>query len=202
LQLQQANQEYQRYRVQADTALAFHEENQLQVARLSVARAAVTVERLRADIDRGNVRAPIDGIVIGPQTLPTRNGDFVRVGEGLLVMADPSSWRVRIQLREQDQTVLEETFHRAGTIQAEVKFNAEPTKTYLTALTKDDQIFKGLDLGGGKYGFAVSLPFAPSEKLTHEFRIGFSGRASFEIGRSPLAYVFFRDFIHFLRMQF
>jgi multidrug resistance efflux pump len=202
LQLQQAEQEYQRYRVQADSALAFHEEAQAQLSRLYVARSAVAVERLRADVARTHVQAPINGIVIGPQNLSTRNGEYVRTGENLLLMADPSSWRVRIQLREQDQTVLTETLQKAGTIEVEVRFNAEPTRTYRTALTKDEQIFKGLDLGGGKYGFAVSLPFAPSEKLAHQFRVGFTGRASFEIKRAPLAYIFFRDFVHFFRMQF
>ena len=202
LQLQQAEQEYQRFRVQADTAIAFSEENQVQVARLNAARAALNRDKIKADLLRTQIHAPIGGIVIGPQNLATRTGEFIRVGEGLVTMADPTSWRVRIQLREQDQPFLAQALRRSGQLEAAIKFNAEPTTTYQAMLTHDDQISKGLDLGGGKYGFGAALPFTPSTNLAQQFRTGFSGRASFEIGRRPLAYVFFRDFIHFLRMQF
>lgn len=109
---------------------------------------------------------------------------------------------MRIHLREQDQILLAQTFKKEGALSTSIKFNSDPTRNYGATLTSEEQISKGLDLGGGKYGFAVVLPFAPTNDLTRQFQTGFSGRAIFEIGRRPLAYVFFRDFVHFLRMQF
>lgn len=202
LQFQQAEHEYQRFRVQADTALALAEESQLQVARINAARAALVRDKLAADLQRTQIVAPIAGIVVGPQNLSARTGEYIRLGEGLVTMVDPTAWRVRVQLREQDQPLLVETLQRKGPLDAKIKFNAEPTTVYLAPLTAEEQIAKGLDFGGGHYGFAAFLPFNPSKALAQDFRTGFSGRATFEIGRRPLAYVFFRDFIHFLRMQF
>lgn len=202
LQFQQADQEYQRYRVQADTALALSEENQLQIARINAARAGLVRDKLAADLQRTRITAPISGIVIGPQNLSARTGEYIRLGEGLVTLADPTSWRVRVQLREQDQPLLVAALHEKGPLEAQIKFNAEPTTVYTASLASDEQVAKGLDFGGGTYGFAAFLPFTPSTQLSQDFRTGFSGRASFTIGRRPLAYVFFRDFIHFLRMRF
>jgi len=202
LQFQQADQEYQRYRVQADTALALSEEGQLQIARINAARAGLMRDKLAADLQRTRITAPISGIVIGPQNLSARTGEYIRLGEGLVTLVDPSSWRVRVQLREQDQPLLVAALHEKGSLEAQIKFNAEPTTVYTASLTDEEQVAKGLDFGGGTYGFAAFLPFTPSPQLSQDFRTGFSGRASFTIGRRPLAYVFFRDFIHFLRMRF
>jgi HlyD family secretion protein len=72
------------------------------VADREVALARAAVERVRVDLDRLTVRAPVDGIVFGTNV---RAGEFATAGpagDPLVTLGDDGPLRVRAQIDEED----------------------------------------------------------------------------------------------------
>ncbi len=200
LQLLQAQQDYQRYIAVSDMARNMGDETQMQISQLNARKSAATIDKLRYEIAHAEVRAPFSGIVIGPSNLQMRVGDVLKVGEPVVEMAKPGNWEVKIDVREQDLVFLERFMSKHDTVTSEVKFNADLTKTYTLELNDTDQLAYGLETGNGDYSFAVVLPM--DESIDSEnLKMGYTGNAAFIIGRRPLAYIMFRDVVHFFRVR-
>ncbi|HYD83287.1 MAG TPA: biotin/lipoyl-binding protein, partial [Opitutus sp.] len=108
LQLSQLEQEYERSLLESDAALNMGDEAQMQISRLNAAKAAAMADKLRLDLARAVVRAPFDGLVLGAQTLSTRIGEVLRLGEPALQVVDPTAWQVKAMLRERDLIFLDQ----------------------------------------------------------------------------------------------
>ncbi len=200
MQLHQAQQEYQRYMAESDMARNMGDETQMQVSQLNARKSAALIDKLRFEISQAEVRAPFTGIVIGPPNLQLRVGNVLKVGEPVVEMAKPGSWEVKIDVREKDLVFLERFMHKYDAIASEVKFNADLTKTYTLELNHTDQLAYGLETGSGDYSFSVVLPMDETNDTEH-LKMGYTGNAAFIIGRRPLAYIMFRDVVHFLRIH-
>jgi len=202
LQLRQALEEYQRALVDSDAARSAGNEPQMQMSRLSAAKASAQAEKIQNDIKNSTIRAPFDGMVLGAQSLSNRIGQFLRQGEPVLQIVDPHHWQVKIDLREQDIAYIESNLRGQDSVRAELKLAADPSKAYPLKLTNKAQLAYGLDISNGKYFFGALLPLELSEAQGSLFKSGFSGRASFDLARRPLGYVLFRDFANFIRLTF
>jgi hypothetical protein len=202
LQHRQALQEYQRALVESDAALAAGNEAQMQMARLSAAKASATAEKIANDIRLSSVRAPFDGMVLGAQSLANRIGQYFRQGEPVFEIVDPRHWQVKIALREQDIDYMEVRLHEKSAVPATLKLAADPAKSYPLTLTKSSQLAYGLDVSNGKYFFGAVLPLDLDETQGALFKSGFTGRASFAVATRPVGYVLFRDFANFIRLKF
>jgi len=74
----------------------------IEVARQEVAQARAVVERVRADLDRLTVRAPVDGMIL---KLDVRVGEYAptgRLSEPLIVMGNIEPLHVRVDINEED----------------------------------------------------------------------------------------------------
>ena len=200
LQMHQAQQDYQRYIAVSDMARNMGDETQMQISQLNARKSAATIDKLRYEIAHAEVRAPFSGIVIGPSNLQMRVGDVLNVGEPVVEMAKPGNWEVKIDVREQDLVFLERFMSKHDAVTSEVKFNADLTKTYTLELNDTDQLAYGLETGNGDYSFAVVLPMDGSID-SENLKMGYTGNAAFMIGRRPLAYIMFRDVVHFFRVR-
>ena len=202
LQLHQAQQEYQRHMAESDMARNMGAETQMQVSQLDARKSAALIDKLRYELSHAEVRAPFTGVVIGPLNLQMRVGNVLKVGEPVVEMAKPDSWEVKIDVREQDLVFLERFMRKHEVIASDVKFNADLTKTYTLELNHVDQLAYGLETGTGSenYSFAVVLPIDKSVDKEN-LKMGYTGNAAFMIGRRPLAYIMFRDVVHFFRVR-
>lgn len=202
LQHRQAVQEYQRALVESDAALAAGNEAQMQISRLNAAKASAMIEKLENDIRLSSVRAPFGGMVLGAQSLANRIGQYFRQGESVLEIVDPAQWQARVILREQDIDFLEVRLRNQNSIPATLKLAADPAKSYPLKLTNNNQLAYGVDISTGKYFFSALLPLELDQAQGSLIKSGFSGKASFEVAKRPLAYVLFRDFVIFVRLKF
>lgn len=202
LQIRAAQQEVERGLVEVDAARGDKDEIRMQVARLATARARTALEKLQRDLERMTIRAPFDGIVLGAQNLSARIGQVPRPGEGVLEVIDPTSWKVQIDVREQDLRILDKRFQSHGPVEGSVRLAANPTQAYPLAVTSSEQLAYGLDTTRGEFLFQISAPLKVEPSQLDLLKSGFAGRASFECGRRPIAYVLFHDFINFLRLRF
>ncbi|HVS51484.1 MAG TPA: biotin/lipoyl-binding protein [Opitutaceae bacterium] len=202
LQLSQAEQEYQRSLVESDAAMNAGNEAQMQISRLSAAKAAAVAEKLRLDLSRAVMRAPFDGLVLGAQTLSTRVGEVLRVGEAALAVVDASSWQVKANLKEQDLIFLDKRLRDRGVVPATLRLSANPAYKYQLELTKSSQLAYGLETTTGEYQFTAMLPFNGEIDNQSFLKAGFTGRIAFEAGVHPVAYVFFKDFVDYLKVRF
>lgn len=202
LQHRQALQEYQRALVESDAALAAGNEAQMQMSRLSAAKASAMAEKLSNDIRLSSLRAPFDGMVLGAQSLTNRIGQYFRQGEPALEIVDPQNWQVKVALREQDIDFMERRLQEKSVVPATLKLAADPATAYDLKLSNSSQLAYGLDISSGKYFFGAVLPLELAETQGALFKSGFSGRVSFDVATRPLGYVLFRDFANFIRLKF
>lgn len=202
LLLRQALQEYQRALVDSDSALGTGNEAQMQMARLSAAKALAQAEKIENDIKNSTMRAPVAGMVLGAQSLANRIGEYVRQGESALQIVDPKRWQVKAALKEQDIAFMEKFLNKGAAVHAELKLTADPAHGYPLSIATKNQLTYGLDISSGKYFFGAVMPLELGEAQGSFLKSGFSGRVSFDVGRHALGYVLFRDFGNFIRLQF
>ena len=202
LQLAQLQQEYERALVESDSALTLGNEAQMQIGRLNANKAAAMAQKLQLDLENATVRAPFDGLVLGAQTLSRRIGEVLRLGEPALQVADPRAWQVKANLREKDLIFLDERLKDTGPVPATLRLAANPAHQYTVRLTSSDELAYGLDTSHGEYEFTAMLPLTESIEDPTLFKSGFTGRISFDAGKHPMAYILFRDFVHFITVRF
>ncbi len=201
LEMQQALQERETHTAEADTARSQRDDARLRLALLKAEQADTNYQLLQREIELSKIRAPFDGVVTGPLNISQRKGQVLRLGEPIIEMARLEDWEVKIDVREQDLIHLSNTLEQDFSVPVRLKFNADPTTEYELSVTDPTQLAYGLEIGKGSYSFAVVLPMQASMEQLSQFRVGYSGNAVFEMGRRPLAYVFFRDFVHFIKLR-
>jgi hypothetical protein len=202
LQLRQVEQDYERALLESQSAMSLRDEFRMHAARINSEKSRAVADKLRLDIERSTLRAPIDGIVLGAQTLATRLGEVLRTGEPVLDVIDPSVWQVKVSMREQDLIYLGDTLSEKGRVPVTLALAANPARRYELEVKSENQIAFGLDTARGKYDFSVMLPLETTLSDSSLLKSGFGGRAKFSTGRKPAFYVLFRDFVNFLRVRF
>jgi multidrug efflux pump subunit AcrA (membrane-fusion protein) len=202
LQLEQADQEYNRAQLEADAAMGLGNETQMQVARFSAAKAEAMVQKLRSDLSHAEIRAPFDGMVLGAQGLSTRVGEVLHIGETALQVVDATAWQVKATLKEHDLIFLDKLLQEKGTVPASLRLSANPAQKYRVELTKSSQLAYGLDTTTGEYQFTAMVPLGATLDNPAFLKAGFTGRITFEVGTRPLGYVFFKDFVDYLTVRF
>ena len=215
LQLQQTEQERERAETEASLALRQdRSETRMQIARLTAKKTETMAEQLRREIEFTEIRAPFDGILVGPQDLTQRRGQIVRVGETMAEVVDPSQWEVRVSVREQDVPKLVDAVEVArranakGGVPAVMALAANPNVKYHLQLTDPKSFSYRLETSGGKYNFSAILPIsgmgngAAPPSTDGEIKGGYTGSVKFLCGRRALAELLFGDFIRFLKLTF
>jgi pyruvate/2-oxoglutarate dehydrogenase complex dihydrolipoamide acyltransferase (E2) component len=202
LQLRQVEQDYERALLESQSAMSLRDEFRMHAARINSEKSRAVADKLRLDIERSTLRAPIDGIVLGAQTLATRLGEVLRTGEPILDVIDPSVWQVKVSMREQDLIYLGDTLSEKGPVPVTLALAANPARRYELEVKSENQIAFGLDTARGKYDFSVMLPLETTLSDSSLLKSGFGGRAKFSTGLKPAFYVLFRDFVNFLRVRF
>lgn len=202
LQLRQVEQDYERALLESQSAQSLRDEFRMHAARINADKSRAVADKLRLDIERSTLRAPIDGIVLGAQTLSTRLGEMLRMGEPVLDIIDPSVWQVKVSMREQDLIYLGDTLAETGKVPVSLALAANPARRYDLEVNSPKQIAFGLDTARGKYDFSVMLPLDTTLSDSSLLKSGFGGRAKFSTGLKPSCYVLFRDFVNFLRVRF
>jgi biotin carboxyl carrier protein len=215
LQLQQVEQERQRSETEAARALGQdRSEVNMQIARLTARRAEILAEKLRRDIEFAVVKAPFDGVLIGPLDLAKRKGQIIRIGDTLAEIVDPALWEVNVSVREEDVPKLVDAVNAQRAVDpksgvpGELVLAANPNDVYPLTLTDPTSFSHRLDITGGRYNFSAIIPLAESTARKvgvnpgSELKTGYTGRVKFLCGRRPGGDILFGDFVRFMKLHF
>ena len=201
IQLRQARQEFERYMTEADRAQSVGRETEMQIARLNARKISATIERLSTDIEKATIRAPFDGLVVGPPNLSQEVGKVTGIGESIIEVAQPGDWDVKVEVREQDLVYLESRFRDIGELSAELKLTADPTRDYNLLVSDSSQFAYGLETSSSEYSFALILPMEMDAENTEILKVGFAGKVKIDGGIKPIGYILFHDFVNFIKLR-
>jgi len=193
LELQRYQGEYLRSLTDSDRLLEEGDEAGMQSARLQSQKALAHMERIRYQLAQSSVRAPFDGLILGPKGLSQKVGQVVQVGESLVEIASPSLWEARVHLSEQNLVFLEELLASRGQVAGKLKLSSNPDKSYPLVLSSKEQLSYGLNVQGDEYYFDAVIPLETTPSLRRMLKAGFEGRVAFYVGWRPLSYVLFRE---------
>lgn len=192
LELQRYQGEYLRALTDSDRLLEEGDEAGMQAARLQSQKALAHMDRIRYQLDHSSIRAPFDGLILGPKGLGQRVGQVVQVGEPIIEIASPEKWEVRVHLTEQDLVFLEKFLESRGQVLGQLRLTSDPSERYPLKLTSREELSYGLNVQGDAYYFDAVLPLDVNPSLRRLLKAGFEGRVAFYVGWRPLVYTLFR----------
>ncbi|ACD82583.1 efflux RND transporter periplasmic adaptor subunit [Candidatus Methylacidiphilum infernorum] len=202
LKIKEIEQDYKKNMAEADLAQNLKQETAMQLARLNALKSQVLLKSLYKDYQYTFVRAPRDGVVMGPHNLASRRGELTQIGEILVQLADPYSWKVKGFLKEEDLTYLAEIMEKnKKALPISFRFLADPTKSYRLALDSTAQFVHGVEIEKGKYEFSFLIPWEEKNIDPRLLKKGFRGKAKIYVGLRPLGEILFRDIVRFLKIH-
>jgi multidrug resistance efflux pump len=161
-------------------------ESQMSMQAALAAKAQADLARYR--IERSEVRAPIDGVIL-KSDVDDKRGAPVKIGEELFQIAQRDRLRVELTVNERDiQRV------KVGQV-GNLATTAQPGRKFPITV---DRI---VPLGEAKEGGNVFKVYATLNEETPEWRPGVAGEARLDVERRSLAWQWTHRFIDFVRLK-
>lgn len=182
-----ASQQLQ-YQKQLQDAEAQHDMAQIQIARAQMQQAGAELALANEQIKRASLRAPFDGIVVSGD-LSQQLGGALRKGDTLFEVAPLDSYRVVLQVDEQDMSYVE-----LGQ-QGSLRLSALPSDKLAFTITHITPVAQAF---GGKNSFRVEANLDPGST---QLRPGMEGIGKVGIGQRRLIWIWTRRTIAWLRIQ-
>jgi multidrug resistance efflux pump len=198
-QLQVTRQERLKLEAQARLSQAEGDLGAYQVSYLQLQRAIEQENKLRHDLSQCILRSPMDGIIL-TKDVELRRGSVLQIGEPICEVAAMNDWDLQVSVPEADYWLLRKKLGQDKSAPVEfllyarsgLKMSGELASvddiSQMTYADKEENVFYATVHG-------IQLP----AEFQNDVRPGFSGKARVILGRSPLAAVLTRKFIHFLR---
>ncbi len=177
-QLSSAEAEYETASKKRDTALATRAGGELRLAQLDQERIAVQIESLERQLDRLELRSPIDGVVVQGDWFQS-DGAPVSRGDMLFEIAAMDHMRVEIHLSTDDLARIE-----VGD-QATIHVDAAPGVKWTAELNRIDPRGQVVDT---EVVFAANLDV---DNATNQLRPGMQGTARISAGTQSIGWLLF-----------
>jgi len=162
-----------------NTALATNNGGEAGTRRVEAEYWASEVARGRERLERTHLKAPFDGIVVGPD-LEVSTGKHLAAGEALCDVVNTERARVDVEVDEDDLPLL-----KGGEATA-VKVESYPLRTFAGTVTL---LSPSTVANDDRRTFMARVDVANGEQL---LRGGMRGRAKIKVGWRPSGYVLFR----------
>jgi biotin carboxyl carrier protein len=197
-QLQIARQEELRLQAEADQLTAMNQRGTAAVARLQFERARNERQLHEERLERTKIKSPMAGIVMTPD-LNSRQGDAVTEGTQIAVVADPSRWKLNIDISESDIDILLEHLKASKVVPVTYVLNAIPRRKLAALISSEKAVSSASEVKNGRNTFQVTVDLPNEPELEKSFRSGYTGSAKLGIGYRPLIYSATRHFLNWLR---
>ena len=175
-----------------------------QVALIQARSAEQNSKKLQLDIAAATLRSPIEGVVL-TKDLELRTGEFIQAGTLFAEVAAMDEWVLQIEVPEKRIGRLEKFVPKSGPPQPlEVRYilYSQSALKLQTKLESHDQISAAAHPRETENVFAISIRnLALSEDLKPALRPGLTGRASIEMGRKPLVFIWARKVWDWARLK-
>ena len=197
-QLQIARQEELRLQAEADQLTAMNQRGAAAVARLQFERARNERQLHEDRLARTSIKSPMSGIVMTPD-LDSRQGDAVTEGTQIAVVADPSEWKLNIDIAESDVALLLDRLEAGKKVAVTYVLNSLSKKKFHTEIGDESAVSSASEVKNGRNTFQVSVNLPDEPEFEKFFRAGYTGSAKLGVGYRPLIYSSTRRFFNWLR---
>ncbi len=199
-ELAAAEQERQRWRVEAASAQAAGNDADRKVAELNELREEESMKLLGYRLARTEITSPMNGVIL-TRELRNQEGQNMETGKVLCEVADPTAYLLELQIRQQDlgevQTALsDDQPHRIDFIlhsHSDRKLHAEVQG--LASLSP------AAELGPKGSYFILRTQFPGGEISIQDLKTGYTGKAKITLGTRPLWRVLFTPFLNYINME-
>jgi multidrug resistance efflux pump len=199
-ELAAAEQERQRWRVEAASAQAVGNDADRKIAELNELREEESMKLLAYRLARTQITSPMSGVII-TRELRNQEGQNMETGKVLCEVADPTAYLLELQIRQQDlgevQTALsDDQPHRIDFIlhsHSDRKLHAEVQG--LASLAP------AAELGPKGSYFILRTQFPGGEISIPDLKTGYTGKAKITLGTRPLWRVLFTPFLNYISME-
>lgn len=175
-----------------------------QVTLLQARAAEQSSKKLQLDIASATLRSPIDGVVL-TKDLELRAGEFIQPGTLFAEVAALDEWVLQIEVPEKRIGRIEKLVPKAG---ATRPLNVRYILYSQSALKLDTQLTSHAQISAAAHPretenvFLISLTdLHISDDLKPQLRPGLTGRASIELGRRPLCFIWAGRVIDWARLK-
>lgn len=197
-QLQIARQEELRLQAEADQLAAMNQRGASAVARLQLERARNERQLHEERLARTIIKSPMAGIVMTPD-LDSRQGDAVTEGTQIAMVADPSEWKLNIDISEADVALLLTRLKSGKTVGVTFVLNSLPRRKFHAQIANENAISTASQVKNGRNTFQVSVKLPDEPDFEKFFRAGYTGSAKLGVGYRPLIYSATRRLLNWLR---
>ena len=197
-QLQIARQEELRLQAEADQLTAVNRRGEAAVARLQHERARNERKMHEERLARTKIKSPMAGIVMTPD-LDSRQGDAVTEGSQIAVVADPSRWKLDIDIAESDVALLLDRLKAGRKVPVTYVLNSLPRKKFHAVVGDESAVSSASAVKNGRNTFEVSVDLPDDPEFEQFLRAGYTGSAKLGVGYRPLIYSMTRRFFNWLR---
>jgi RND family efflux transporter MFP subunit len=177
--LAEADARYQSVLLQMNRSLASNDGSEAGVERVQADYWKAAVERAKQQVERAELRSPIDGVIATPHVEDSA-GRRLQFGETFAEVLDASSAVVDVAVDDTDASLL-----RNGA-KAVVKLNGYPTRTFHGNVVV---VSPKAAMQGDAPVFFARVAVANSDST---IRSGMEGRGKISVGWYPAGYVLFR----------
>lgn len=202
LELSELEAEANRQTLAMNAAMSRGEQADARAAEFQLQRLAFQRQRVQRRLDRSAVRAGIDGVVLS-ERLTRLEGRDVGAGQELFELGDLDRFDLVLEIPERELPLVERAMRAHGTVPVTFLSRAWPellqeamvseqARLLPTSVARDDQ-------SEPRYRMIVPMELADAEARLAVANP--SGRAKLDVGKSSVAYRYFRRAWHYLRMQ-
>ena len=203
-----AQNEQERLRLLADAERsrggAQPDEAAAQIAMLQAKAAEEAGKKIKLDIEAATLRAPIDGVVL-TKDLELRVGEPIQAGTQFAEIASLENWELQIEVPEKKIGLIEKFVPKSGDPQPlDVSYilYSQSAMRLAAKLERHEQISAAAYPRETVNVFVITVKnLALPDKLKPALRPGLTGRASVEMGRKPLIFIWARNVWNWGRMK-
>jgi len=197
--LRLAQEEQQRYEIEANRAEAAGDEAARQIAMVEVTRSGRQMDLYKREIDRTWIKSPIAGVVL-TKDIETLTGSVIPPGTRFCEIGDFHRWQVVSKVPESEVGILENKL-RQGPLQMEFVLNSAPGREIAATIENEQSISPVSTAVPGANVFLVRADFDETPQLLSALKSGYSGRSKIPLDRRPALYLALRKFINYLRVR-
>jgi len=175
----------------------------IKLSQLEITRLENQVKFYDEQIEKCQVRSPIDGTILTAQ-LERKEGQTLKKGDPICEIADLSEWQLRLDVPQEEIDWVQQGLAGGERSQVEFFLAATPQHKLSSTLVEAAQIGQMARIKdeGNVYEIRIDVSSEDLEEIEHSLRSGMIGRAKISTVSRPLGYVLLRKVIRFFRVTF
>ncbi len=199
-QLAVAQQERIRWQVEAARAQTAENEADRKLAEVNFLRATEAIKRLDYQRSKTEIRAPISGVIM-TKNLRNREGEALEKGAPFCEIAVLQDYDLVLEVKQSDIGDLLETLEQKHKLPVDFILHSHSQTQLTTTIDGEDEISQLPEMRKERSVFLVRIPFPKGSALDPLLKPGYTGKAKIRLGKSSLAYAWFRPFLNYWRVE-